>query len=294
MAGLLDELAAGTSSGPAYPQIKMKNARFRIVDGENDQILKTTEITVALLRAKEKPERRFYLKPYVEGEEQAPDCKSSNGIVPDADSVDKQNSCCEGCQHNAWGTGKKADGTPSDGKACQERKLIVVAPVDQDGVVTEKAFGLSIPPTSLTPYNKYLSQLKLHGVKIPGIVITSIGFADANHPMLTFEYAGMLKPAEAAKAVKLMMSTEVASIISVSAPAPAEPTPEPATPPVEEKPVEPTPPPVEEKKKRGPKPKAQTSAFGETTASEPETKEVDDTPDDDAAAVAKALGIPFA
>jgi len=299
LAGLMQELATGTSSGPTYPQIKLKGTRFRMVDGDLDQVLKTTEIKVAILRAKEKPERRYYIKPYVEGEEQVPDCESENGITPDADCVCPQNTSCAGCRHNVWGTGTKADGTPSGGKACKERKLITVAPVDKDGVVFEKAFGLSIPPTSLTPYGNYIDQLKLHGIKIPALVITTIGFADANHPILTFAYGGTLSPVEAGKAIKLMTAPETVGIITVGSTPPALSAPVVASaPPVTLIPEpgvvnpEVIPPPADSPKKKGrPVKTVTTSPFGETTEIPQEPKEPTDNADP--AAVAKALGIPF-
>lgn len=300
--GLMQELSAGTGGGAMYPQIKLKGTRFRIIDGDADQILKTTEINVAILRAKEKPERVFYVGAFNPDEERSPDCKSTNGVVPDADSVCKQNSSCEGCSQNAWGTGKAADGTPSKGKACKERKLIVVAPISPNGVITEKAFGLSIPPASISSYGSYISQLKLHGIKVPGMVITTIGFKeDSNFPTLTFSYGGTLALSEAGKAIKLMVSPEVASIINketsaapifapekdtavsehAAAPAPeeADPVPDPA--------------PAPEKPKRGRKPKSEDTAFGR--ADEPDSvQELSDAPDQpDPSEIAKALGIPF-
>jgi len=297
LAGLMQELAAGTSSGPTYPQIKLKGTRFRMIDGEIDELLKVVELRVAILRAKEHPERSYYVKPYVEGEEQAPDCKSENGITPDADCVYPQNTSCAGCRHNAWGTGTKADGTPSGGKACKERKLIVVAPVDKDGIVFEKAFGMSIPPTSLTPYGKYVDQLKMHGVKIPAFVITTIGFADANHPILTFAYSATLKVSEQAKVIKLMTAPETVGIITVgstSLPAPvvaappALPAPVVAPEPVV---VVPTPPADPPKKKGRPAKTTTTSPFGETTAEAPQEPEEEPEDNADPAAIAKALGM---
>lgn len=309
------ELGAGFAGSPAYPQIRVKGMRFRVIDGDIDTVLKSLEIPVVVLRAKEHPERSFYMKPFVEGEEVSPDCCSSNGVTPNADY--HINATCAGCAHNVWGTGKKSDGTPSDGKACKERKFIVVAPVDANGIVTEKAFGMSLPTKSGTPWSQYVKQLDIHGVKVP-LVVTKIGFSEKeSYPVFTFTYGGPVLESEIPKIVRLIKAPEVLSMIDAKVPTmpptmpPTTPTPTPPT-------MPPTMPPTEtaaEKEKRHRRTKAEMEAAKAAEAkptdnpfeaAEPETKPADN-PFESAtsevvqdpgvpsqAAIAAALGLPFA
>jgi hypothetical protein len=281
MMGINDEAVGGISSGKTYPMIKLKGTRFRIVDGDTDTVLKSTEIQVVVFRAKERPERVFYLGAFNPDEEKSPDCQSDNGICPNKNVSAPQNSVCEGCHNNVWGTGKNADGTPSKGKACKERKLLVVAPYGPETGVTEKSFGFSIPPTSLTNFGKYVNQLKVHGVALP-MVVTTISFnEDSNFPVLSFNHAGVLSAADAAKVIGMMHSPETLSIIDVQ---PAAPqiihTPEPESDPE----PEPSPPPPKERKPRVKKETA-ASAFGEGEVEE--SKEALPGVDD----IRKALGL---
>jgi hypothetical protein len=294
-----DEAVGGISSGQTYPQIKLKGTRFRIVDGETDTILKTTEIQVVIFRAKERPERVFYLGSFNPDEEKAPDCQSLNGICPAPGTPNPQNSVCDGCHNNVWGTGKNPDGTPSKGKACKERKLVVVAPYGPDGV-TERSFGLSIPPASLTLFGNYVKQLKLHGAALP-MVITTISFSeDSNFPMLTFKFDGVLSPSDIAKVMTMMHSPETLNIIEMppaALPAPATIKEVPPETHHEAAPADPPPPPADPPKERKPRAKkgdAQTAFGGGEPAPEDPGEETGHTGNDAMPStddVRKALGL---
>ena len=41
-----------------------------------------------------------------------------------------ENNSCQGCEHNEWGTATNARGEPTKGKACQQRRKLMMIPVD--------------------------------------------------------------------------------------------------------------------------------------------------------------------
>lgn len=142
----------------------------------------------------------YYEGKYVEGSDDAPDCYSLDGVMPDPGAAKKQCETCAVCPHNQWGSriteaGKK-------GKACQDSRRIAVVPL---GDPMNESFGgpmlLRIPPMSLNMLASYASMLERKGASIEAVA-TRLGFDfDVAYPKLKFEAIDWLTEEQAVMVV---------------------------------------------------------------------------------------------
>lgn len=144
--------------------------------------------------------KQFYGKRFAEGDNEAPDCFSADGVKPDASAPKKQCATCAVCPQNAWGSriteaGKKA-------KACQDNRRIAVVPLMD---IENEGFGgpmmLRIPPMSLNnfaSYGAYLTRMNA-GMEFVG---TRLSFnPDVAYPEIRFEALGYLTNDQAVQVV---------------------------------------------------------------------------------------------
>ena len=105
----------------------------------------------------------FYEDAYSEGDTDAPDCFSTNGIHPDPASPKKQAELCATCPKNIWGSRANAN-TGAKGKACQDSKRLAIVPLDD--MKNEQLGGpllLRVPPASLQNMGNYNAYLQGQG-----------------------------------------------------------------------------------------------------------------------------------
>ena len=168
--------------------------------------------------------RAYYKAQYVPGQITAPDCSSSDGIVPDEGDLRATPgwpTTCAACPLAVFGssvTGK--------GQACSQGKTMFVVPeTDLDGAV----YQIRVAPTSLKPVAAYGSFLAGLGMP-PAMVITSLGLtpeveSQKTYPILHLEIAGVLPEAAALKSDARSKSPEIIGMTVVPGAAPALPAP---------------------------------------------------------------------
>jgi len=252
---LSQSIAAGISSGQAFPRISIKGSRFRIVEDGTETVLDTTSLDVVIVGANPKLSKTFYAKAWdKDAEPTAPDCFSLDGIRPHPEAESPQNDMCASCPHNAWGSKIGPQGQQL--KACTDQKrLAVVSADDPEGPV----YLLQVTPAALKGLNAYHKELSVRGIPAE-IVKTKVGFdTDASFPKLKFGFGGFLDEGTYTAVEPLFGSDNVFEITGekqpevVSAPTQprkaavkAKPEPEPEVEDEEEAPA-----PVADKPKRG-------------------------------------------
>src|SRR5215475_1988341 len=136
------------------------------MDLPNGSKIDSPYLDIVMLRSASHSSKAWYEGAYTEGQMGPPDCKSSNGIVPDSDSVKPQNRTCKGCPNNEFGSKINAQtGEAMKGKACMDMKRVAVVPV---GDILNVSLGgpmmFSVPPASLKRIISYQNQLRGMGV----------------------------------------------------------------------------------------------------------------------------------
>lgn len=181
-------LTGGLSSGNSFPKISIKASRFRIVEGDTETVLDSTNLDVVVVGANPRLSKTWYAKAWSkDAEPTAPDCFSLDGVGPDPEATDPQNDMCASCPQNAWGS--KVTDSGQQIKACSDNKrLAVVAADDASGPV----YLLSVTPAALKGLNQYQKELSVRGIP-PEIVKTRVSFdTDASFPKLKFTFGGFL------------------------------------------------------------------------------------------------------
>ena len=181
-------LTGGLSSGQSFPKISIKASRFRIVEGDTETVLDSTNLDVVVVGANPRLSKTWYAKAWSkDAEPTAPDCFSLDGVGPDPEATDPQNDMCASCPQNAWGS--KVTDSGQQIKACSDNKrLAVVAADDASGPV----YLLSVTPAALKGLNQYQKELSVRGIP-PEIVKTRVSFdTDASFPKLKFTFGGFL------------------------------------------------------------------------------------------------------
>jgi len=200
---LAASLTGGLSSGNSFPRISIKGARFRIVEGDTETVLDSTNLDVVIVGANPRLSKTWYAKQWdANAEATGPDCFSLDGVSPDPEATDPQNDLCASCPQNAWGS--KITPTGQQVKACSDTKrLAVVAADDASGPV----YLLSVTPAALKGLNQYQKELAVRGIP-PEIVKTRVSFdTDASFPKLKFTFAGFLE-ADVQQVVDGLFGTE--------------------------------------------------------------------------------------
>jgi hypothetical protein len=174
----------------------------------------TPAVQVVILKAQQELSRTFYAYGYVEGQNNPPDCWSSDGVAPDNTVAQPINPVCATCPNAAWGSGA----TPAAPKAqaCQQRRRTVLVPYGAD--LTNGQDGpclLSVPPGSLTNQVAYGNKLREWRVHYAGCV-TELSFTQdpsIAFPKIEFNYVRPLTDDEARVIIDLRGQEQVDRIL---------------------------------------------------------------------------------
>lgn len=236
--------AAGGIKTGSWPKLSKKGSKFHIIDGDEVQTLMEPPtqpgapslpkmlLQVVVAAANPGISKALYLKDFNESDAgHEPDCKSSNGITPDATVAAPQHTNCAQCPQNQWGS-KISKMSGKETKACTDMKQLVILP---RGDLKFKAVGLALTPSELKDWGAYVKALSGRSIPV-NAVWTNLTFdANATHPKLTFSFAGVLTAEEYAQVQERAKGDDVKNIVTpVQAPlalaAPVAQTPPPTQP----------------------------------------------------------------
>jgi hypothetical protein len=212
-----DKFSGGIKDGGDFlPTLGLRGRQFRIRQNKQEVALDNRSLDVILVTAREALSKSYYAGAFQPGTSKQPDCKSADGIRPDADVKNPINKTCVDCRMNAWGS-KVNQETGSQGKACADYKLLVLAPPTLDG---DKPLQLQLPAMSLRDKDKYTESLgsfiKLlnHNGLAADEVVTKLSFTDDAFPRVKFQYVRNLTAAEVAKVREVAQRDDVKATVS--------------------------------------------------------------------------------
>ena len=213
--------ALDAGAGIGGPRLSIKGKQFRFIENDQERVHpfgQPLHVIMVIADPHEGVAKNFYEGSYVEGEDQAPVCYSSDGVTPDAGAEKPQCSTCAACPHNKFGTSVKQDGTMGAGKACRDFKRVYVIPYDQP---TSDVYEMRIPPTSFKPMQNYGRELSRAGVPLHGAV-TTLNFTSDTSPVLTFQFGGYVPGDAFAKINERVTSGELDAVLPSKNKAPAQ------------------------------------------------------------------------
>jgi hypothetical protein len=232
---LAGDLYDGIQAG--FAVVSIRGSRWRISKGGDTEPVLNAEgepvasLECVIVKASRNVSKIFYLEAYAEGDAEAPDCWSVDGVTPDAGSGKPQSTTCATCKQNVWGSKITPAGKKT--KACGDNRRIAVVPLGD--ILNKKYDGamlLRVPAASL-------ADLALYGKGMAGkgfpynAVGTKMGFdLEASFPKLTFRPVRPLTEEQLTQVAEISRTPQVQAILEVAAehaaPAePAEPKPEP-------------------------------------------------------------------
>lgn len=101
--------------------------------------------------------------------------RKEEGMKPHEKSMKPQSEDCATCKNNEFGTGTKADGTASKGKACKNgRRLGLIAENALVQISKAEIAYINVPPTSIKVYDKYVKDVAGTLKRPPFGVVTTI------------------------------------------------------------------------------------------------------------------------
>ena len=214
-----DDLSAGVqaSFGVIGYKGKVWSIKYR---GDEVQLLRQdgdgarNSIEVVLVGAAKNLSKIYYASGYTEGANSAPDCFSTDGIVPSPSAVSKQSATCAACPQNVWGSKiSEVSGKPT--KRCADSKRLAIVPL-QD--IPNEMYGgpmlLRVPAASLQELAQYGQKMQQLGY--PSYAIgTRISFdTEVSYPRFTFQAIRPLNDDEAVKVMELRNSPAVGRILA--------------------------------------------------------------------------------
>ena len=186
----IDEDRLGKSGESQFISIKNKEFTFR--SSALGEELEVVIINFASANV-------YYDSNYDKDDQNAPACcaiglEDNEFLVPFENSPEMVNDNCEECEYNEW---ESAD--VGKGKKCGNRKILCLVQADTlEDEEIEYAF-ISVPPTSMSNYNKYVKGLSRTMKRPSYAVITQISFnEESDNEELVF------KPVEPIESVNNM------------------------------------------------------------------------------------------
>ena len=195
------------------------------VDAETGEKINLSFVNVVVIDQNPNRSRTFFAKEYVSGENQAPECYSSDGKKPDADVKTPCAATCAACPNSVKGSRIR---NGKEGYACESKKRLAVWP---SAMLSNPA--LNLPPMQLIlpitsvwdkenkqndaegwfAWDNYVDMLRGMGVTHTGQIITRIKFDNTEHPKLLFKAVRWLDDAEHAQfheidKIKSIMGTD--------------------------------------------------------------------------------------
>ncbi|WP_025847640.1 hypothetical protein [Paenibacillus ehimensis] len=142
---------------PEFPRVKFPSGgglAFEVPGEDEDDVVKEIVGVVVDQHAV----NAYWASKY-NGEKNPPDCTSMDGKIgyaPEGANVPWAGSCrdCTGCPFNEYGTGTDEKGNATNGKACKNMKRVAIL---REGEVFPLI--ITVPPTSVKPWNKYVVGL---------------------------------------------------------------------------------------------------------------------------------------
>lgn len=214
--------AAGGIKAGGFSQISIKANKFHIKEnGELSTLMDPPSepgspatpkmcLKVVVVGANPALNKTYYEGEYVEGADpKDPECRSSNGVTPDADAQKPQHTVCATCPKNQWGS-KVSKISGKDVKACDDSKQLAILPADD---LTFKALGLLVHKGSLKNWGRYVDALNGRGYPITGVV-TNVTFDATSNGVLNFAFNRFLSAEESAKAKERATGSDVKLIVS--------------------------------------------------------------------------------
>lgn len=170
------------------PRISLRARKFRIIVNGEESVV-GEEISLIIL-AVDPPGREmiktFYESSYSPNENTPPSCTSSDGITPDAVSMNPKSANCYTCPNNVFGSATGLRGAKT--KACKDSKRLWVVKPDAIGGIV---YGLNVPATSLKNLSSFGMEVKRNGFPSAAIVVR-LSMTDSDYPQLLFSIAGFL------------------------------------------------------------------------------------------------------
>jgi len=167
------ERLQGLSTGDAINRIRLDNRHFVMPDETRIK----GELPVVILDWAYS--NTYYSKPWTPGADTFPDCfavgQTQANMVPSQNSPNIQNdgNPCATCPHNQFGSAPNGKG-----KACQNRVQLAVMLFTDDGGPEDGFHIVSISPTGLKAWGKYVTALSQRGLA-PAQVVTVLQFNES-------------------------------------------------------------------------------------------------------------------
>lgn len=217
-AGRQIENAAAAGIQGSYGHIGYRGKNWSIRYQGNERVLTNPDgspqwsLELVVLRAAVPVSKIFYRK-WVEGSHDAPECFSTNGLMPDPSAKEKQAASCKVCPANVWGSRITEAGKP--GKLCRDSRRLAVVPANS---IKNEALGgpmlLRVPAASLADYAEFSRQMERQGYPYNAFV-TRVAFdTSVAYPKFVFSAVRPLNDAEAAEVMEWYDSAEVERLLS--------------------------------------------------------------------------------
>ena len=214
-----DDLSAGVqaSFGVIGYKGKVWSIKYR---GDEVQLLRNdgdgarNSIEVVIVGAAKNLSKIYYASGYTEGANSAPDCFSTDGLVPSPSATSRQSPTCASCPQNVWGSKiSEVSGKPT--KRCADSKRLAIVPL-QD--IHNEMYGgpmlLRVPAASLQELGQFGEKMKQLGYPYYAIGSRISFDTEVSYPRFTFQAIRPLTDEEASKVVELRNGASVGRILA--------------------------------------------------------------------------------
>ena len=201
MKGVAEEATFGAGmDGDSFPRLVFKGSRFRLRQGDEETVLKETELEVVILQDFPAISRIFFDSGYDPEGGGRPVCASADGEAPLPNASAPQATTCATCPQNQKGSAITDDGRKSRACSFYKRTVMLVKGYEDVGPVVcdvkaMSLFGESRPNDDLWTLKAYFRRLASNNCK-PFQLWTQMSFdVDSSVPMVLFRAVGWVDEA---------------------------------------------------------------------------------------------------
>jgi hypothetical protein len=224
------DAALGEGIRASYGILGIKAGKFRIkyrgteevvmkVDQDTGQKVPVSSLEVVIIKANPFLTKQFYVGPYVEGSNAAPDCYSLDGKVPSPQVPKPINASCVMCPKNQYGSLISDSGVKQ--KACRDSKKLAIVPLGNlRNEIMNGPMLFRVPPSSLKDLSNLADAMKARGYPYNSVAVRISFDLEVSHPKPIFRAVRPLTDAEAEIVLELYHGDQVHAILADNDPVP--------------------------------------------------------------------------
>lgn len=178
-------------AGASIPRISTLGKVWRLKNGGGEEVIQgELEVVILGMLPEGRMSKTYYASGYQDGSKDAPDCQSTDGLVPDGQIQSPKSTSCAKCPMNQFGSLISAAGKQA--KACKDSKHLYVKRISDINEDSAPIYMMNITWASMKSMTEFAKDIAKEGIP-PAAVKCKLSFnIESSTPQIMFTMSGYL------------------------------------------------------------------------------------------------------